>query len=188
MILDGAGRHLEDGGYLLDAAVFEIMQGDSRPLLLRQSIQGLIKFLVTEGRIGGFRSGNRCNFLFFNGDGLPFPPTAEIDETIVGNSEQPRPERGKPEERAGCDIGPDQGFLGDIIGLGPVSGTKRQQEPSQGHLLHADKVDEMLPGHVLLFPILPVLLLRLDLFGKHPLSKEISDEESYSDSEEEAAG
>ena len=66
--------------------------------------------MVPERGIGGFRRGDGFGLRIVHGDGFPFLPPPMVDEIVVGNPEQPGPERRQPEEGTGRDIGPNQDF------------------------------------------------------------------------------
>ncbi len=187
LIFNGALRHFQDGGYLLDGPVLEIKQGNGGLFLLRKAVEGLIQLLVAEGAVGSIPRSQIESLLYGSllRTGLP----AVVYVTIVRYAEEPGAEFGQSQEGAGGHIGPHQGVLRDVIGQATVSGTQGKQEPSQGLLLLPHLGDEPLLGHgQLLFGLVQGVLFGLYLLGQHLLTYKVGDEQADAYGQEDRSG
>ena len=187
VVFDGAGGHIEDGRYLLDAPVFEVKKGDGGLLLLRQEVHGAVELLVSERCVCGVSRRDGGGSLHRNLVDMGLP--AMVDVAVVGDAEEPGAELGEPEEGAGGDVRTHEGVLGDVVREAGISTAQRKQEPPKGLLLLAYKGDEPLLRHaLLLFGLAQGFFFRLYLRRKHFLTHEVADKEGETYGQQHSAG
>ena len=111
-------------------------------------------------------------------DRRPRHPPDLVDETVVGNPEQPRLEI--TDEPVGTHVGPDKGILRNVVGPRSITPAQRGQEPPERALACTYFCDEPVACHRLRL-FIQFLLFCLDLLGKHLLADKVNDEERDTD-------
>ena len=124
---------------------------------------------MLKGRIGLVTADEPAGFI----DALHRAATRlMVEESVMGNLEQPRAETALLQITRRRDVSFDQGILGQVIGITLVTAAQGEQETSQGLLLSLHMRYEDFAGHRLRL-LSYTLLLSLYLLGEHLLAHEI---------------